>query len=102
LLGSTLSTGRTFRSRRRSRHFLRDAFRTRSFRPTTRKRRNPQPGDLNLDGIVDASDYGVIDNYFQFPGTTGYFNGDFNFDGVIDASDYGLIDNAYQLQGSRP
>jgi hypothetical protein len=47
-------------------------------------------GDVNLDGLVDASDYGIIDNYFQFPGTTGYANGDFNYDGVIDAGDYGL------------
>jgi hypothetical protein len=57
-------------------------------------------GDVNLDGHVDASDYGIIDNYFQFPGASGYANGDFNFDGVIDAGDYGLIDNAYQLQGA--
>jgi len=57
-------------------------------------------GDLNLDGLVDAADYGVIDNYFQFPGTTGYANGDFNFDGIIDAADYGVIDNAFQLQGA--
>jgi len=56
-------------------------------------------GDVNLDGLVDASDYGIIDNYFQFPGTTGYANGDFNYDGIIDAGDYGLIDNAFQLQG---
>jgi len=56
-------------------------------------------GDVNLDGLVDASDYGTIDNYYQFPGTTGYTNGDFNFDGVIDAGDYGLIDNSFQLQG---
>ena len=55
-------------------------------------------GDLNLDGLVDASDYGIIDNYFQFPRTSGYANGDFNFDGIIDAADYGLIDNAFQLQ----
>jgi hypothetical protein len=46
-------------------------------------------GDVNFDGLVDASDYGIIDNYFQFPGTTGYANGDFNYDGVIDAGDYG-------------
>jgi hypothetical protein len=55
-------------------------------------------GDVNLDGMVDASDYGAIDNGYQFPGSTDYFNGDFNLDGVIDASDYGLIDNAFQLQ----
>jgi len=57
-------------------------------------------GDVNLDGLVDAADYGIIDNYYQFPGTSGYANGDFNFDGIIDAGDYGLIDNAYQLQGA--
>jgi hypothetical protein len=56
-------------------------------------------GDVNLDGLVDASDYGTIDNYYQFPGTSGYANGDFNFDGVIDAGDYGLIDNSFQLRG---
>jgi hypothetical protein len=57
-------------------------------------------GDANLDGVIDAGDYGIIDNYYQFAGTSGYSNGDFNFDGVIDAGDYGLIDNAYQMQGA--
>jgi hypothetical protein len=57
-------------------------------------------GDVNFDGLVDASDYGIIDNYFQFAGTTGYANGDFNYDGVIDAGDYGIIDNTFQLQGA--
>jgi len=56
-------------------------------------------GDINFDGLVDAADYGIIDNYYQFPGTDGYANGDFNYDGIIDAGDYGLIDNAFQLQG---
>jgi autotransporter-associated beta strand protein len=57
-------------------------------------------GDVNFDGLVDASDYGIIDNYYQFPGTTGYANGDFNYDGVIDAGDYGIIDNTFQNQGA--
>jgi len=57
-------------------------------------------GDTNLDGLIDAVDYGIIDNYFQFPGSNAYFNGDYNFDGIIDAADYGIIDNAYQLQGA--
>jgi hypothetical protein len=57
-------------------------------------------GDANLDGLVDAQDYGTIDNWVQFPGTSGYANGDFNFDGVIDAADYGIIDNSIQLQGA--
>jgi hypothetical protein len=57
-------------------------------------------GDMNFDGLVDASDYGLIDNYFQFPGTDGYANGDLNYDGIIDAGDYGIIDNTFQLQGA--
>jgi hypothetical protein len=57
-------------------------------------------GDLNFDGLVDGADYGVIDNYVQFPGTSGYANGDFNYDGVIDGADYGVIDNTIQLQGA--
>jgi hypothetical protein len=56
-------------------------------------------GDADLNGYVDAADYGLIDNFVQFPGTSGYFLGDFNFDGIIDASDYGVIDNSIQLQG---
>jgi hypothetical protein len=56
-------------------------------------------GDLNLDGRIDAQDYGIIDNFVQFPGTRHYANGDINYDGVIDAVDYGIIDNAIQLQG---
>jgi autotransporter-associated beta strand protein len=57
-------------------------------------------GDMNFDGLVDAADYGVIDNWVQFPGTDGYANGDLNYDGVIDAADYGIIDNTIQLQGA--
>jgi hypothetical protein len=56
-------------------------------------------GDMNFDGLVDAADYGVIDNFVQFPGSDGYANGDLNYDGVIDAADYGIIDNTIQLQG---
>jgi T5SS/PEP-CTERM-associated repeat protein len=57
-------------------------------------------GDLNIDGRVDAQDYGIIDNWVQFAGTSGYANGDINYDGVIDAADYGIIDNTIQLQGA--
>ena len=57
-------------------------------------------GDLNMDGLVDGADYGVIDNFVQFPGTSGYSNGDFNYDGVIDGADYGIIDTTIQLQGA--
>jgi hypothetical protein len=57
-------------------------------------------GDMNFDGLVDVADYGSIDNWIQFPGTTGYMNGDLNYDGVIDVADYGVIDNTIQLQGA--
>jgi autotransporter-associated beta strand protein len=56
-------------------------------------------GDADLNGYIDAVDYGAIDNWVQFPGAFGYFNGDFNYDGIIDAADYGGIDNSIQLQG---
>ena len=56
-------------------------------------------GDLNLDGQIDGADYGTLDNWIQFPGTSGYAKGDVNYDGVIDGADYGVLDNSIQLQG---
>jgi hypothetical protein len=50
-------------------------------------------------GRQSVGNYGLIDNYVQFRGTSGYANGDFNYDGLIDGADYGLIDNSAQLQG---
>ena len=49
-------------------------------------------GDTNLDGKLDADDYGTIDFAVLTPGASGYYNGDFNYDGVINADDYGVID----------
>jgi len=57
-------------------------------------------GDVNFDGLVDGADYGTLDNWIQFPGTSGYANGDVNYDGVIDGADYGVLDNTIQLQGA--
>src|SRR5688500_10193844 len=57
-------------------------------------------GDANLDGQVDAGDYGILDAYIQTEGATGYGNGDFNYDGFIDPADYGTIDNSIQFQGA--
>jgi hypothetical protein len=53
-------------------------------------------GDANLDGVLDGGDYGVIDNFVQVPGASGYWNGDFNYDGAIDGGDYGILDNFIQ------
>ncbi len=47
-------------------------------------------GDLNLDGVVDSSDYALLD---QFLGTgNSWVTGDANLDGVVDSSDYALLD----------
>ncbi|MCY2951955.1 MAG: putative Ig domain-containing protein [Planctomycetota bacterium] len=51
-------------------------------------------GDGNLDGVVNADDYFMIDSGYILQ-AKGYQNGDFNYDGVIDADDYFLIDSAY-------
>ena len=58
-------------------------------------------GDADLNGYVDAVDYGTVDNWIQFPGTTGYGNGDFNYDGVIDAVDYGTSTTASSSRARR-
>jgi fibronectin-binding autotransporter adhesin len=57
-------------------------------------------GDANLDGMVDGSDYSLIDNGY-LNHLTGWYNGDFNYDGVVDGSDYTLIDNAFNSQGAQ-
>ncbi len=56
-------------------------------------------GDANLDGVVNGSDYTLIDNGFN-NGRTGWHNGDFNYDGVVNGDDYTLIDNAFNTQAS--
>jgi hypothetical protein len=56
-------------------------------------------GDANLNGVVDGSDYSLIDAGYASLGTlTGWSAGDFNYDGVIDGTDYTLIDNTFNSQ----
>ena len=50
------------------------------------------PGDHNRDRVVDGADYGQLDNYVQFPGTTGYMYGDFNYSGEVTSADYAILD----------
>ena len=57
-------------------------------------------GDTNLDGVVNASDYGRVDAGFVGH-LSGWANGDFNYDGVVDGSDYALIDNAFNAKPDR-
>jgi len=51
-------------------------------------------GDMNLNGVVNADDYFLIDSGFSSQ-KTGYQNGDLNYDGVVNADDYFLIDSAF-------
>ena len=55
-------------------------------------------GDADLSGIVDGTDYALIDNGFN-AGLLGWLNGDFDYSGTIDGTDYALIDNAFNAQG---
>ena len=53
-------------------------------------------GDVNFDGMVNADDYGFLDNltaegYYDL--SAGWFFGDINFDGMVNADDYGFLDN---------
>ena len=47
------------------------------------------PGDGNLDGVVDASDFNLW-NGNKFTSVAAWSAGDFNADGVVDASDFNL------------
>ena len=50
------------------------------------------PGDGNLDGFVDASDF-MIWNGSKFYNTTAWCNGNFNFDAGVDVSDFNIWNN---------
>ena len=54
-------------------------------------------GDANIDGIVNADDYFLIDTGF-ITQTPGFYHGDFNYDNIINADDYFLIDSAFLAQ----
>ncbi len=54
------------------------------------------PGDANLDGIVDGSDF-LAWNQAKFQQGTDWSTGDFNFDGTTDGTDF-IIWNAYKFQ----
>jgi len=49
-------------------------------------------GDVNQDGVIDASDASIVDNdTYNF--VTGYVNTDITGDGFVDASDLAIVDN---------
>jgi autotransporter-associated beta strand protein len=47
-------------------------------------------GDANLDGVVNAVDFGILAANFN-KGVTGWDNGDFNYDNVVSAIDFGEL-----------
>lgn len=49
----------------------------------------PLPGDANLDGRVDLSDFGILKQHFG--AGTQRSEGDFNGDGQVDLSDFGIL-----------
>ena len=58
-------------------------------------------GDADLSGVVDGTDYFLIDQAFSAGMLNGgWLNGDFNYDSKVDGTDYFLIDNAFGAQGA--
>ena len=56
-------------------------------------------GDADLSGVVDGTDYFLIDQAFSSGLLNGgWLNGDFSYDGKVDGTDYFLIDNAFGAQ----
>jgi autotransporter-associated beta strand protein len=47
-------------------------------------------GDINLDGIVNATDFGIFAAHFG-KDVTGWDQGDINYDGVVNGADFGLL-----------
>jgi hypothetical protein len=56
------------------------------------------PGDANLDGFVDGTDFGIW-NANKFTTNSAWCSGDFNTDGFIDGSDFGIW-NAFKFTAS--
>jgi hypothetical protein len=51
---------------------------------------NPyRPGDGNLDGVVDGSDFGIWNSH-KFTSIAAWCSGDYTADGLVDGSDFGV------------
>jgi autotransporter-associated beta strand protein len=48
-------------------------------------------GDLNQDGVVNGTDFGILAANFGKSVTGGWEDGDLNYDGVVNGSDFGLL-----------
>jgi hypothetical protein len=48
-------------------------------------------GDVNLDGVVNGSDFSILAAHFGKNVTGGWDQGDLNYDGVVNGSDFSLL-----------
>jgi autotransporter-associated beta strand protein len=48
-------------------------------------------GDINLDGVVNGTDFGILAGNFGKTVTGGWQQGDLNFDGTVNGTDFGLL-----------
>jgi probable HAF family extracellular repeat protein/autotransporter-associated beta strand protein len=55
-------------------------------------------GDANLDGKVDATDFGIFAPNFGLATSLGWEAGDFNYDGKVDAGDFAAFAPNFGLQ----
>jgi hypothetical protein len=49
------------------------------------------PGDVNLDGTVNAMDFNVIATDFGIPGGANWLQGDLSGDGVVNSTDFMIL-----------
>ncbi len=57
-------------------------------------------GDMNLDGVVDVSDFGIF-NSNKFTANSAWCSGDITADGIVDVSDFNVW-NDHKFQSSVP
>jgi autotransporter-associated beta strand protein len=48
-------------------------------------------GDINLDGVVNGTDFSILASHFGKTVTGGWEVGDLNYDGVVNGTDFGLL-----------
>jgi hypothetical protein len=59
-------------------------------------------GDVNLDGIVNGVDFGIVATNFNKSAPMGWENGDFNYDGVINLVDFASVSSNFNKALSTP
>jgi hypothetical protein len=65
--------------------------------PTAATLTNALPGDANLDGTVNFTDFSTLLQNYNLPVTGGFEAADFNNDGVVNFTDFSTILQNYNL-----